>query len=392
MTSLVPGYPDVLQALGPTQVVHQYRDLFGGSARLISGRAVDLELFVIDAPHLFDRPGGPYADPQGVDWPDNAFRFAALSRVAADLGLGLLPAYQAAIVHAHDWPAGLTPAYLHYSGRARPATVATVHNLAFQGQFDRRMLAALGLPAVAYSVDGVEYYGGIGYLKAGLRLSDRITTVSPTYAAEICTPEGGMGLDGLIRGRADRLSGILNGIDVSTWDPSHDPLVATAYDRRKLAARAGNKTQLQADFGLDPEPGTLLFGVVSRLTWQKGIDLLLAALPALLSEGAQLAVLGSGDAALQNGLTAIAAAHPGRVACLLGYRETAAHRLHFRPATPTPCSSPRGSSRAASPSSARCDTAPCRWSPASAASPTRSSTPRPWPWRPAQPPACNSHR
>jgi starch synthase len=327
VTTLVPGYPEVLAALAEANVDHLYTDLFGGPARLLSGVAAGLDLFVLDAPHLFARAGGPYGDAATGDWSDNAFRFAALSRVGADLGLGLLPAYRPAVVHAHDWPAGLTAAYLHYSEHPRPATVMTVHNLAFQGRFDRRLLPALGLPAAAFSVDGVEYYGGIGYLKAGLRLSDRITTVSPTYAAEICTPEGGMGLDGLIRGRADRLTGILNGIDTETWNPGYDPLIAVPYGRKTLAARAANKTELQARFGLDPDPGVMLFAVVSRLTWQKGLDLLLAALPPLLAEGAQLAVLGSGDSPLQNGFSAAAAAHPGRVAAMLGYHETAAHKI-----------------------------------------------------------------
>jgi len=325
--TLVPGYPDVLRALQDTHLAHQYTDLFGAPARLLSGVGAGLDLFVLDAPHLFARASGPYADARGADWPDNAFRFAALSRVGADLGQGLLTAYRPDVVHAHDWPAGLTAAYLHYDARPRPATVMTVHNLAFQGQFDRRLLRALSLPTAAYDVDGVEYYGAIGYLKAGLHLSDRITTVSPNYAAEICTAEGGMGLDGLLRGRADRLAGILNGIDITTWDPAHDPLIASPYGADTIGERAANKTQLQALFGLDPEPTAMLFGVVSRLTWQKGLDLLLEALPALLAQGAQLAILGSGDAALQAGFTAAAKAHPGRIACLFGYRETAAHRV-----------------------------------------------------------------
>jgi starch synthase len=327
VTTLVPGYPEVLAALAKANVDHLYTDLFGGPARLLSGVAAGLDLFVLDAPHLFARAGGPYGDAAAGDWSDNAFRFAALSRVGADLGLGLLPAYQPAVIHAHDWPAGLTAAYLHYSGHPRPGTVMTVHNLAFQGRFDRRLMAALGLPAAAFSVDGVEYYGGIGYLKAGLRLSDRITTVSPTYSAEICTPEGGMGLDGLIRGRAERLTGILNGVDVETWNPGHDPLIAAPYGRKTLSARAANKAELQAQFGLDPDPKAMLFAVVSRLTWQKGLDLLLAALPALLAEGAQLAVLGSGDGPLQNGFAAAAAAHRGRVGAMLGYHESAAHKI-----------------------------------------------------------------
>ncbi len=323
--TLVPGYPAVRRALKRPQPVHAWDDLFGGPAQLLEGMAARLSLFVLDAPHLFDRPGGPYADAQGRDWGDNAQRFAALARVGADLGQGLAGGYAPALVHAHDWQAGLACAYLHYGGHPRPATVMTVHNLAFQGQFDRRLLASLGLPPSSFSPDGVEYYGSIGYLKAGLRLADWITTVSPTYAAEICTPEGGMGLDGLLRGRADRLSGILNGVDLNVWNPAADPLIDTPFDAEHLDLRGLNKAALQTRFGLDPDPDALLLGLVSRLSWQKGVDLLLGALPVLLAEGAQLAVLGSGEANLEAGVAAAAAAHPGRVGCVFGYDEALAH-------------------------------------------------------------------
>lgn len=326
--TLVPGYPAVLKALKKAETVHAFEHLNGGPARLLAGRAAGLDLFVLDAPHLYDRPGGPYAGPDGRDWGDNALRFAALARVGASLGKGGLAAgYQPDVVHAHDWQAGLTAAYLTYDGGPRPGTVITVHNLAFQGQFDRRLLSSLGLPPTSFTQDGVEYYGDIGFLKAGLRLSDRITTVSPTYAAEICAPEWGMGLDGLLRGRADKLSGILNGLDVKVWDPAKDPLIAARFSLDDLAPRAANKAELQAAFGLDPDPDAPLFAVVSRLSWQKGLDLLLAALPVLLAEGAQLAVLGSGDAALEAGYAQAAAAHPGRIACRFGYDEAKAHRM-----------------------------------------------------------------
>jgi starch synthase len=231
------------------------------------------------------------------------------------------------VVHAHDWQAGLTAAYLQYDERPRPGTVITVHNLAFQGQFDRRLLASLGLPARAFTHDGVEYYGDIGFLKAGLRLSDRITTVSPSYAAEICTAEGGMGLDGLLRGRADKLSGVLNGIDVKVWNPAADPLIAQAYSAEAPAARLANKADIQARFGLAPDPDAPLFAVISRLSWQKGLDLLLNALPVLLAEGAQLAVLGSGDPELQAGFETAAATHVGRIGCAFSYDEPLAHRM-----------------------------------------------------------------
>ena len=325
--TLVPGYPALLKALRRAETALVRDDLFGGPARLLACRAAGLDLLVLDAPHLYARPGGPYGDAAGMAWPDNAVRFAALARIGADLAQGRLTTYAPDVVHAHDWPAGLTAAYLHYDGGPRPGAVMTVHNLAFQGQFDRRLLGRLGLPPSSFTTDGVEYYGDIGFLKAGLRLCDRITTVSPTYAAEICTPELGMGLDGLLRGRADKLSGILNGIDVKVWDPSADALIAARYGAGDLAPRATNKADVQARFGLDPDPEALLFAMVGRLSWQKGLDLLLGALPLLLAQGAQLALLGSGDQHLQDGFAAAAAAHPGRIACQFGYDEAVAHSL-----------------------------------------------------------------
>ena len=325
--TLVPGYPAVMKRLRKAEPVHAFKTLFGGPARILAGRAAGLDLFVLDAPHLYDRPGGPYSGPDSKDWPDNAARFAALGRAGASLCQGLLPGYVPEIVHAHDWQAGLTAAYLQYDGKPRPGTVMTVHNLAFQGQFDRRLLASLALPAASFTHDGVEYYGDIGFLKAGLRLSDRITTVSPSYAAEICTPEWGMGLDGLLRGRADRLSGILNGIDVKVWDPAADKLISAAYDAADPSPRARNKAALQARFGLDPDPDALMFGVVSRLSWQKGLDLLVSALSVLLAEGAQLVLLGAGDPEIQAGFADAAKAYPGRIGCEFGYDEALAHSI-----------------------------------------------------------------
>jgi starch synthase len=325
--TLLPGYPQVLAVVAAAEPVHAYRDLFGGPARVLAATTGGADLFLLDAPHLFAREGGPYVDAAGRDWPDNARRFAALGRAGADLAQGRLAAYAPDIVHAHDWQAGLTAAYLHYDRRERPGTVFTVHNLAFQGQFDANLLASLGLPARAFDRDGIEYYGGIGYLKAGLRLSDRLTTVSPTYAAEICTAESGMGLEGLLRGRADRLTGILNGIDTTVWDPDADPLIAERYSRLALGSRRACRADLRRRFGLTPHLEAPLFGVVSRLSWQKGLDLLLEALPALIAGGGQLAVLGSGDAELQAGFAQAAQTYPGRVGCLFGYDEALAHAV-----------------------------------------------------------------
>ena len=327
MRTLVPGYPPVLAALEEVSELLSFPGLFG-TARLLAAKAHGLNLFVLDAPQLYDRPGNPYVGPDGTDWPDNAFRFAALAKVAAEIGLGLLPAYAPDIVHMHDWQAGLASAYLHYSGKAaRPGTVITIHNLAYQGQFPAELLKPLGLPPEAFAMDGVEHYGKIGFLKAALQLADWITTVSPSYAEEILRPETGMGFDGLLRARAGQLSGILNGIDTAVWDPAADPRIAAPYDASHLAARAANKALLQDVLELRQEANSPVVGMVCRLSWQKGLDLLLEALPVLVEEGMQLALLGLGDAELEAGLQAAAQTHAGRIGVKLGYDETLAHRI-----------------------------------------------------------------
>jgi len=323
--TLSPGYAAVMNALAAAETVHSFGHFFGGAARVLAAKASGLDFFVLDAPHLYARPGGPYADPDGKDWPDNGLRFAALAQCAAAVGRGVASDFLPDVVHAHDWQAGLAPAYLHYGGGARPRTVMTAHNLAFQGTFPRELLEPIGLPPSAFSVDGVEYYGSIGYLKAGLALADRITTVSPTYAAEIQTPETGMGLEGLLRHRAGVLSAILNGIDEDVWNPATDPWLASSFDARHLARRAPNKQALQVRFGLDQEPRACVFGVVSRLTHQKGMDLLLDALPAIAAAGAQVALLGSGEKSFESGFAAAARRAPGRIAAIIGYDEPLAH-------------------------------------------------------------------
>ncbi|MFH5925568.1 glycogen synthase GlgA [Roseomonas xinghualingensis] len=330
--TLLPGYPEVIARAGAAGPIHVFDDLFGddlfgGPARLLAVRMAGLDLLILDAPHLYARPGGPYSDPQGRDWPDNPRRFAALSWAAAEIGRGALPGWVPQVVHAHDWQAGLAPAYLHYGAAARPGTVFTVHNLAFQGQCDASLLSALRLPREAWNIDGVEYYGSIGTLKAGLRLSDRITTVSPTYAREITTPAEGMGLDGLLRARSGVLHGILNGIDEAAWDPARDPHLAAPFDAGHLEGRETNRMALRARMGLDGAPEALVVGVVTRLTGQKGMDLLLEALPALLGHGMSLALLGAGEPRLEAGFQAAAAAHPGRIGIRIGYDESLAHLI-----------------------------------------------------------------
>ncbi len=323
--TLIPGYAAVIDALRKAEEVHTFTHLHGGPARLLVSHTAGLDLLVLDAPHLYARPGNPYLGADGKEWPDNALRFAALASSAAAIARGVVPGLAPDIVHAHDWQAGLAPAFLHYGGAPRPGTVMTVHNLSFQGQFPHELLATIGLPPHAYAIGGVEYHGTIGYLKAGLALADQITTVSPTYAAEIQTPEGGMGLDGLLRLRSDVLTGILNGIDDTVWDPATDAHLAARFDARRLARRAANKAALQARFGLDAEPTAFVIGAVSRLTLQKGMDLLLDALPAITASGAQLALLGSGEKPLERDFVAASSRHPGCVAAIIGYDESIAH-------------------------------------------------------------------
>jgi starch synthase len=327
VTTLVPGYPAVMNKIERAEIAIGTQAIFGGEARILRARAEGLDLFVLDAPHLFDRPGGPYAAPDGGDWPDNPFRFAALCQAAAQLAFGLAPGFAPDILHAHDWQGGLAAAYVHYDGRPRPGTVISVHNLAFQGQYPAGLLGALGLPNEAFSIDGVEYYGQIGFLKAAIALSDRITTVSPTYAAEIRTPDFGMGLDGLLRARGMAVTGILNGIDDEIWDPSRDELIAGRFSLAKLAQRPINKAALQKKFGLAADPGALLLGVVSRLSWQKGQDLLIANLDVIDRIGAQLVVLGAGEPALEQAFRDATAERPGRVGAIFGYSEAIAHQI-----------------------------------------------------------------
>ena len=325
--TLVPGYPDVLDALTKAEELLEWPLFFGGTTRLLQGSHGELDLFVLDAPHLFARPGNPYLSPEGTDWPDNGLRFAALSRMADNIGLGAIPAFVPEIVHAHDWQAALTPAYLHYSGRPRPRTMLTVHNLAFQGRFSRHILEEIGLPPESFDVEGVEYYGDIGFLKAGLRFADIISTVSPTYAIEIQGDEGGMGLGGLLRARSRELRGILNGIDTRVWNPATDPAIVSRFDAGDLESRAANKSALQRRFGLAEKPDAFLLGVISRLSWQKGLDLLLEALPTVLGEDMQLAALGSGDADLQARYRAAAQDHAGTIGAVIGYDEKLAHLI-----------------------------------------------------------------
>ncbi len=327
VTTMLPGYPAVMQTLGEATATHPLPGFFGGQARLLRCQAAMLDLVVLDAPHLYARPGSPYLAPGGREWEDNGTRFAALSAAAAMVARGVMgEGFDA--VHAHDWQAGLVGAYLRFGPQPRVPVVFTIHNLAFQGHYPAWLFPLLGLPAEAYALAGLEYHGGVGFLKAGLWFADRITTVSPSYATEIRTAEGGMGLDGLLRGRGGDVSGILNGIDTTEWNPATDEHLAARFSAADVVPRAENKAALQRRFGLAERADAPLFGFVGRLAWQKGVDLILESLPWLLGSGAQLAVLGSGDADLQERCLGAAAANAGRIGTVIGFDEGLARLIY----------------------------------------------------------------
>ncbi len=327
---LLPGLPAIRQGVGPLREVCSLGPLFGaGRVRLLRGELPGLQaVYIVDAPYLYDRPGNPYLGPDGREWPDSLQRFALLGWVAAHLAAGELdPDWKPQVLHAHDWHAAMACAYLSARPVRDVASVFTVHNLAFHGLFDPADFFLLGLPARFMAPSALEFHGQFSFIKAGLKFATRITTVSPTYAREIRTLEFGSGLDGVIRARGADVSGILNGVDPQVWDPGADAELPVRYGAADLAGKAQCKAALQQALGLAPEADAPLFGVVSRLTAQKGLDLVLEALPDLVAQGAQLAVQGSGDAALEAAFRQAMARYPGRVAVRLGYDEGFAHRL-----------------------------------------------------------------
>ncbi len=327
MRTLIPGYPKVMDALGESgREIWYHGDFFGGEARLVAGRAAGLDIIAIEAHHLYTRPGNPYLGPTGQDFPDNWRRYAALSYAAYELSTGLVEGYRPDILHCHDWQAGLVPAYVRYNAGSTAKTILTVHNIAFQGIYGWDIFNALRLDYDAASEGAIEYFGNISYLKAGLHCADLITTVSPTYAYEIRTPEYGMALDGLLRDRANDVHGILNGIDAEAWDPGRDPSIAQTYTASTIVNRAANKIELEARFGLAHGPGPI-FTVVSRLTRQKGLDMLLPLCDQLVERGGRLALLGSGDLDLEQGFLAAAERHPGRIGVVIGYDEALSHLI-----------------------------------------------------------------
>ncbi len=328
---LVPRYP-AMRAAFPDAAHLVHLPSMGGqlpAADLYATQQEDgLPILLLDCPMLFDRPGNPYLGPEGLDWLDNSLRFGLLSRVAARLAGNATPLdWHPDILHCHDWQTGLAPYYLRFFEPGGAASVMTIHNLAFQGVFPAGTLTELGLSAADWHIDGVEYYDHLSFLKAGLRHADALTTVSPTYAREIQTESEGMGMQGLLQSRAAQLTGILNGIDTTLWNPAGDPQLVARYDRDHLDAKTANKAALQRELGLAVQDDVPLFGVVSRLTTQKGLDLVAKIGDRIKALPAQLAVLGNGDKLIEAAFRALAARHPDSIAVTIGYSEPLAHRI-----------------------------------------------------------------
>ncbi|NVK31333.1 MAG: glycogen synthase GlgA [Gammaproteobacteria bacterium] len=320
MRTLLPAYQAIAQTEG--EVVMRFDDLMGGAAELRQCQVAEHTVYLLVAPHLYQRGGGPYVDEFGHDYHDNAERFAALCQVAAYIARdGINGSWTPDVMHCHDWQAGLTPLYCKLHDCTQPS-ILTIHNMAFQGVFDPSVMEPLGLPAWVYSADHIEYYGKISTLKAAMVFADKITTVSPTYAQELADPHFGMGLEGVIQKRAADVLGILNGIDTDTWDPETE---AYPYGRTTLKRKATAKAALAKEFELDGTGPIAI--VVSRLSQQKGLDLLLDALPDYLDQGGELALLGSGDPALEHTFRELRNRYPGKVGVEIGYNEGLSHRM-----------------------------------------------------------------
>jgi len=331
---LVPGFPLFHEHLTDQKLVFELPPRFGAySIRVFLGTLPDsgLKTYFIDAPGLFDRPGNPYTNAAHQDYFDNYRRFALLCWISARIAEGMDPSWTPEVVHAHDWHAGLAPAYLKasefWNRRKLAGSIFTVHNLAYQGNFPGHTFGEIDLPPQFFGVDGVEFHGQLSFLKAGLMYADKITTVSPTYAREILRPEQSCGLDGVLHQRANDLYGILNGVDTDVWNPSSDTALTTHYDTQTLANKKKCKTALQEETGLRVQDDAPLFSIVSRLAVQKGLDLVLDSLPEILRRGGQLVILGSGDASMESAFRNAAYANPHAVSIQIGFDERKSHRI-----------------------------------------------------------------
>jgi len=331
---VMPAYPQALEQVSLIDSSAALPIINGhAGGMLLSGKTPDsqLPIHLVDLPTLYRNGGGLYVDANGHERSDNPQRFAALSHAIAHLAVGDLGQAPFDLVHCNDWHTGLTPLLLlNQAPAVAPATVFTIHNMAFQGQCSAEQWAELGIAVSAEQWPRIEYYGQASFLKAGLEFSDQLTTVSPRYAEEIQTAEFGFGLEGVVQARSDRLTGILNGIDESIWSPERSPWVPAPYSADAMSGKAICKQRLQQELKLESNPGAPLLVFIGRLTWQKMADVLLEAVPHYLASepDRQFVLLGNGDRALETSYQELAAAYPGRVAALIHYTEDFTHRLH----------------------------------------------------------------
>ena len=328
---LLPGYRFLLEALDTKAVGRRFQPLVTvDKVRLLKGTlpGSDVPVYVIDSPALYDRPGGPYQDAEGIDFTDNQLRFGVLCKVAAMFGSKKgFDGWKADVVHGHDWHAGLTSAYLKFDKRATAASVFTIHNLAYQGNFDRKVRKALGIDSLGFHMDGLEFFGHLSFMKAGIYYADRVTTVSPTYAQEIQTEAHGAGMDGVLSGRSDGVTGILNGIDPDLWDPSSDAWLPARYSADDLSGKLRCKLALQEKMGLKRSEDMPLLGMISRVTHQKGWDLVLEGAADLLDDGAQIVLAGHGEEDFGDQFKRLKEKYPEQFAVHIGFDESVAHMI-----------------------------------------------------------------
>lgn len=325
---VLPAYADVMEYAKPGEPVVSL-SLSQGDVEIRESilPKTDIKVWLVDHPAFSERAGNPYLDHDGNPWHDNAYRFALFCRVIVEIACNRATlGWQPDIVHCNDWQTGLVPALLQQE-KKKPATVFTIHNLAYQGLFPHAEFVALDLPAEFWSYEALEFHGQLSFIKGGLVYADKITAVSPTYAKEIQTHEFGYGLEGLLQYRKSDLVGILNGIDTSAWDPAKDPYIEFPYSISKMTGKKKNKLALQKSFGLKQDADVLLIGMVGRMVHQKGIDLVLDAVEDLMKLPVQLAILGTGEKQYEDSLRQAAAFHEGRMSVRIGYDEGLAHKI-----------------------------------------------------------------
>jgi starch synthase len=341
---LLPAYSGVLNKISKSKTL-AITLYYGLPVKIIETRLPDSNVIVwlVDCPAVFVRPGGPYADQDGQSWKDNALRFAILCHAAVDIALNKLQLnWQPDIVHCNDWQSGLVPALLSLHPK-RPATVFTIHNLAYQGVFEQQTFTDLHLPTELWHMDGLEFYGQLSFIKGGLAYADKIIAVSPNYAREILEPEFSYGLDALLKHRADKIYGIINGIDEKHWNPGTDKYLEQKYNRHSLNKKGRNKTALQQELSLPVDDSIPMIGMVSRLVEQKGLEYILSSLETLLAMPLQIVILGTGETHYEMQLTEMAQQYPKRFKVIIGYNEALAHRIeaasdmYLMPSTFEPC-------------------------------------------------------